>query len=319
MNAPTLVQNGPAIQIAAHSCDDKLSDMIKEIHGGKTALRELQQRFQAWTNNSGVFAEPRFCLDARLCDHQRPQMIILMLLNLIQDNLDTARINVVDVQTEKPETESGSEPGTNHSHKSPYHVSGIGEARRNADMDYLEVAFNGVSGALERLNHVAALITKSSRASRPIRMEKYIKEHQNEMYDMEGIIKDIVSSKFPDIHASLKAQITRSLIYRRQRLDYDCSRQDRLYNTRTKEADTLVQQDEEKASTFHGSLFSEGMRSEVVSRTAFHSGKVHGNSLVEAACQRGLRTVCMCFGGVCLSSQNFRQVFTLEIAYGDQT
>ncbi|KAK1528646.1 uncharacterized protein CCOS01_06480 [Colletotrichum costaricense] len=158
MDASIFIEEGPAIQIATRRCADQLRDMIRTTHRGKTALRELQQRFQAWENNAGVFAEPQLCLDARLSDHKPPQLIILNMLRLIQRNLETG----------------------------------------------------------------------------------------------------MVTGKFPDIPDLLKTQLIRSMIYRRQRLNYECDRRERQYNTHAGEDHTSAWHDDEKASTYHQSIFNEG-------------------------------------------------------------
>ncbi|KAK1508839.1 hypothetical protein CABS01_08069 [Colletotrichum abscissum] len=252
MNTSIFIEKGPAIQIAARACDDQLHDMIQITHRGKTALRELQQRFLAWANNSGVFAEPQLCLDARLSGHKPPQLIILKMLKLIQRNLETARSNTIIVQEGKPETRSGG-----RFQETAVQLNHTEQPGRDLDIKYLNSAFKGISGAVERLNRVAALISKSSKSSRPARVEEFIRRNPKDS-ETETLITVMVSSKFQDIPGLLKKQLIRSMIYRIQRLDYECDRRERVYNTHAGEDHTSVWHDDEKASTYHQSIFNEG-------------------------------------------------------------
>ncbi|UQC87830.1 serine/threonine protein kinase [Colletotrichum lupini] len=266
MAAPAFNEQGPAIHIAARGCDDQLRDMIQTTHQGKTALKELQQRFQAWANNSGVFAEQQICLDARLSDHKPPRLIILEMIKLIQRNLetahfDTARSNTITVQESRLETKLGDRfPGTT------VQLSDTEEPGLDLDMRYLNVAFKGVLGALERLNRIAALISKSSKLSRPARLEEFIRRNPQDS-ETEIVIKGMVSGKFPDIPGLLKTQLIRSMIYRRKRLEYECGRRERLYNTRAEEENASAWHDDGKASTYHQSAFNEGYDAIQLERT----------------------------------------------------
>lgn len=80
-----------AIYDAALDCRNKFDSASEEIMSGRRTLKDLQQRFWAWSNNSGVFAEPFVSLDARLQGHSEPRMMTLRLLELIQKNLEAGK------------------------------------------------------------------------------------------------------------------------------------------------------------------------------------------------------------------------------------
>lgn len=77
-----------AIYDAALDCRNKFESALKQIKSGRRTVQDLQQRFWAWSNNSGVFAEPFVSLDARLQGHSEPRTMALRLLGLIQRNLE---------------------------------------------------------------------------------------------------------------------------------------------------------------------------------------------------------------------------------------
>ncbi|KXH56301.1 hypothetical protein CNYM01_00181 [Colletotrichum nymphaeae SA-01] len=270
MNTSFFIEDGPAIQIAARACDDQLHDMIQTTHRGQTALRELQQRFLAWANNSGVFAEPQLCLDARLSGHKPPQLIILKMLKLIQRNLETARSNTIIVQEGRPESRSGG-----RFQETAVQLNDTEQPGQDLDIKYLNSAFKGISGAVERLNRVAALISKSSKSSRPARVEEFIRRNPQDS-ETETLITVMVSSKFQDIPGLLKKQLIRSMIYRIQRLDYECDRRERVYNTHAGEDHTSAWHDDEKASTYHQTIFNEGYHAMQSERTSSMSTAATG-------------------------------------------
>lgn len=94
------------------------------------------------------------------------------------------------------------------------------EREMETDVQHLQGPFFGLSGALERLNRLSSLISKASQTSRPARVEAFIKKKKTNFERFEEITNLIISCKFREIPDSLKKQLTRSIVYRRQRIMY---------------------------------------------------------------------------------------------------
>lgn len=104
------VEAQDAIYDAAFDCRNKFDSASRQMKSGRRTLKDLQQRFWAWSNNSGVFAEPFVSLDARLEGHSEPRTMTLRLLGLIQKNLKAGEL------IRSPSLRCGLTSDTNHMH-----------------------------------------------------------------------------------------------------------------------------------------------------------------------------------------------------------
>ncbi|KAF6816890.1 hypothetical protein CMUS01_12193 [Colletotrichum musicola] len=210
-----------AIYDAALDCRNKFGSASKQIKSGRRTLTDLQQRFWAWSNNSGVFAEPFVSLDARLQGHNEPRTMTLRLLGLIQRNLEAAmrldeEFRLIETSHGGPEPEKQEEP--------PQNWLDI-ERESESDTKHLQGPFFGISGALERLNRLSLLISKTSQRSHPARVDAFAKRRKTNFEKFEEITNLIISSKYREISDSLRKQLTKSIVYRRHRIMYQRSQE----------------------------------------------------------------------------------------------
>ncbi|WQF89428.1 Putative protein kinase [Colletotrichum destructivum] len=208
-----LGQSQDAIYNAAVACRDLFDSTINQIMSGKRPLKELQQRFWLWSNNSGVFAEPFISLDARLQEHEEPRAMILRLLGLIQKNLEA----MARLDEEFRRDDNNREPEEQHEQSQAWSVV---DGESMTENKHLQGSFFGISGALERLTRLSVLISKASQNNRSARVEAFREKRKMDFAGFEELTNLIIKNKYPMISDSLKLQLTRSIVYRRQSIVY---------------------------------------------------------------------------------------------------
>lgn len=91
-------------------------------------------------------------------------------------------------------------------------------------------AVYGILGAIDRLHRLAATIRHPSRSDDVDRVQKYSQRQPSDGFD--EIILLIINFKFPDAPESLRIQLVKSIIYRRNRLRYHQNHQSKLATER---------------------------------------------------------------------------------------
>lgn len=102
-------------------------------------------------------------------------------------------------------------------------VTGISRASRQA--------FDGIEGALDRLNRLAVAIRRSSNSNLVSRAKKFTRQRDRDD-DFERLVLTIVKWQFRDISEPLALQLAASVSYRRQRLMYQRNHQRKLQTRR---------------------------------------------------------------------------------------
>lgn len=92
-------------------------------------------------------------------------------------------------------------------------------------------AFDGIEGALDRLNRLAVAIRRSSNSSLVSRVKKFTRKRERDD-DFERLVLTIVKWQFSDIYEPLAIQLAASISYRRERLLYQRSHQRKLQTHR---------------------------------------------------------------------------------------
>ena len=91
-------------------------------------------------------------------------------------------------------------------------------------------AVYGIDGSIDRLQRLAIRIRQSSKDGLPERVRAFAKKLPPN--DSENIVSEIIEFKYPKANKDLVAHLTKSIIYRRQRLMYARRHQGKLAQER---------------------------------------------------------------------------------------
>ncbi|KAK6340292.1 hypothetical protein TWF730_002056 [Orbilia blumenaviensis] len=171
-------------------------------------IGDLQQKFWAWSNGIGVFAEPWMSLDQRLKRHPDLQKLFIFLLKILRRNLDYI-LRLCPPRIPQP---SKTTPDM------------------FVDSDAVDASLEGIDDAIFRLQRLAVMIRQSSKGSLKTKIESHWLE--NDLGSFPDFISAYIDCKFGSAHQGLRRQLKKSLIYRRQRIEYQRDHQRRLTRKR---------------------------------------------------------------------------------------
>ncbi|TQN70217.1 hypothetical protein CSHISOI_05332, partial [Colletotrichum shisoi] len=113
--------------------------------------------------------------------------------------------------------ETNREPEEQHEQSQAWSVV---DGESMTENNHLQGSFFGISGALERLTRLSVLISKASQNNRSARVEAFRAKRKMDFAGFEEITNLVIKNKYPMISDSLKLQLTRSIVYRRQSTVY---------------------------------------------------------------------------------------------------
>ncbi|KAK6501285.1 hypothetical protein TWF481_009126 [Arthrobotrys musiformis] len=186
-----------------------------------TLIEDYQQRFLAWSDYMGVFADQAICLDRRLKDRSDIRDIVIRLLDMIE--LAITEINYRDRNN------------LSRDEATPMDIDiDPNKQLRNDDDDLLTIddMVEAIDSSLSQLSSLGATIRKyaAKSASRAERIQRLAKK--SDLATFEGLVKTAVDTLYPDARESLRTQLAGSMMESYTNVLYKQSHQKKLNTPR---------------------------------------------------------------------------------------
>ncbi|MCJ1425603.1 hypothetical protein MMC29_003503 [Sticta canariensis] len=215
-------KNAQSLAARSLTCKELLKKLCHSQDDQQWAKDQAAQ-FNIWAADTGVFAETHYSLDFRLEGIPETRNLVALLLHTLEVDLIHSQTPLDEVhQHDNPRSSEIDETNDDSSISEYDFLSSSEEIEAVAPIAPLSESCVAIQETIDRLNRLAAMIRRSGKKHRQLRIERYLDKPSN--LEVHQRIKMLALWKveyfFPQASEALRERMAESIAKRRSRFFY---------------------------------------------------------------------------------------------------